>query len=35
MAKCYDAGHALAAAGLAQDASKIDQLGVNLVLACG
>jgi uncharacterized protein HemX len=34
--KCADAGHALAAAGLAQeqDQAKVQQLGVNLVLAC-
>ena len=35
MTKCYDAGHAMAAAFLAQDASKADQLGANLLVACG
>jgi hypothetical protein len=35
MTKCYDAGHALVAAGPTQDASKVEQLGLTLVLACG
>jgi uncharacterized protein HemX len=40
MTKCNDAGHTLAAASLAhaaaheQDMSKINELGLNLVLAC-